>query len=76
MEHVAIAARFVRHKQAYDSLKALVQSGHTAEHKFQDFLAENPWTFGSEEKLGNRVNNTIIYATTGSIEPILSILKT
>ena len=48
VEHVAVAARFVRHRHAYDHLKALVVSGHTAERDFQKLLAENPWMFGSE----------------------------
>ncbi len=48
VEHVAVAARFVSHKHAYDHLNELVVSGHTVESDFQDLLAENPWMFGSE----------------------------
>jgi len=48
VEHIAVAARLVKHRRAYEHLKALVESVHTAERTFQDHLAENPWMFGSE----------------------------
>lgn len=48
VEHVAVAARFVRHRQAYNRLKELVGSSNTDEGEFQCLLAENPWMFGSE----------------------------
>lgn len=48
LEHVAVAARFVKHKLAYDQLKLLVDSEHTSENMFQNLLSENPWMFGSE----------------------------
>ncbi|ABW66712.1 Shedu anti-phage system protein SduA domain-containing protein [Desulfosudis oleivorans] len=48
LDHVAVATRFVKHKQAYDQLKRFVKSGHASESEFQDLLAKNPWMFGSE----------------------------
>jgi len=48
LEHIEIAARFVKHKQAYERLKLLVESGHNLENDFQQLLSENPWMFGSE----------------------------
>ncbi len=48
LDHVSVATCFVKHKQAYDELKLLVESDNTTESKFQDLLANNPWMFGSE----------------------------
>ena len=48
LEHIEIAARFVKHKKAYERLKSLVESGHNFENDFQKLLSENPWMFGSE----------------------------
>ena len=48
LEHVAIAARFVKHNQAYDQLKSLVEKEKCLENEFQDLLTKNPWMFGSE----------------------------
>ncbi len=48
LEHVAVAACFVKHKQAYENLKLLVESEKCIENDFQSLLAANPWMFGSE----------------------------
>lgn len=48
VEHMALAARFVRHRQAFESLSDLVNSGSSDEHAFQKLLECNPWMFGSE----------------------------
>jgi len=48
LEHVAIAACFVKHKQAYEQLKLLVESEKCTENDFQNLLSDNPWMFGSE----------------------------
>lgn len=48
VEHIAVAARLVGHKRAYELLKEFVDSGNTEEQKYQELLTENPWMFGSE----------------------------
>jgi hypothetical protein len=48
VEQIALAARFSRHKNAYDRLRNLVDSGETTENLYQNLLEENPWMFGSE----------------------------
>jgi hypothetical protein len=48
VEHIAVAARLVGHKRAYERLKELVESGDTVEQRYQEHLAQNPWMFGSE----------------------------
>jgi len=48
VEHIAIAARIVKHKRVYAHLKELVVVSNSGEQKYQELLAQNPWIFGSE----------------------------
>lgn len=48
VEHIAVAARLVKHKEAYNRMKILIEDGKANEQKYQDVLAANPWMFGSE----------------------------
>ncbi|WP_332747904.1 Shedu anti-phage system protein SduA domain-containing protein [Hydrogenophaga sp.] len=48
VNHLATAARLVQYTQAFETLKALVETGDAQEATYQKLLAENAWMFGSE----------------------------
>ena len=48
VEHLAIAARVVQYRHAYEKLVHLVEGGISKEQEFQALLEQNPWMFGSE----------------------------
>lgn len=48
VEHIAVAARWVKHKREYDQLVSLIEARDCKEQVYQNLLTRNPWMFGSE----------------------------
>lgn len=48
LKNIAVAARMVNYRRAYEKLRILVFNNTREEHAIQGVLAEHPWLFGSE----------------------------
>jgi Domain of unknown function (DUF4263) len=48
LKHIAAASRMVEYTAAYEEMRRLIESPHTAEPELQRHLERNPWMFGSE----------------------------
>lgn len=48
VQHIAVAACFVKYKRACDELAHLIEDEDAGESAFRTHLARNPWMFGSE----------------------------
>lgn len=48
LKSIAVAAKMVSYRQAYEHLRNLVVANSSDEHAIQQILTEHPWLFGSE----------------------------
>ncbi len=80
LNHIAVASRMVEYRQAYESLKTLIENSSTSESQLQRHLKNNPWMFGSEysELLPRRIwtrDEKLDYMLRRTVDDFLEIVE-